>query len=220
MDIETFSEKTAEFLAENKGFNSVCDLYRLTVGSLSGMEGFGNKREAKLLSEIEKSKAQPLSRFLFALGIPNVGAKTAKDLSIAFGTLNALRTAKEDELMAVPEVGPVIARSITEFFADERISSQVDELLELGVAAVPDESPIQENSAFAGKTVVLTGALSSMTRTDAAELIEKLGGTVSSSVSKKTDMVIAGENAGSKMEKAQKLGIKVLGEQEFKALLN
>ncbi len=220
MDIETFSEKTAEFLAERMGFDSVCDLYRLAPGSLSGMEGFGDKREANLLNEIEKSKNQPLSRFLFALGIPNVGAKTAKDLSAAFETLEALRNADEAALMAVPEVGPVVAKSIADFFADERISAQVDELLALGVTPSPDEKPRQENSAFAGKTVVLTGTLSSMTRNEAAEIIEKLGGSVSGSVSKKTDMVIAGENAGSKLEKAQKLGIRVLFEQEFTELLN
>lgn len=220
MDIETFSEKTAEFLAERKGFDSVCDLYRLAPGSLSGMEGFGDKREANLLNEIEKSKNQPFSRFLFALGIPNVGAKTAKDLSAAFGTLEALRKADEGALMAVPEVGPVVAKSIVSFFADERISAQVDELLALGVTPGPDEKPKQENSAFAGKTVVLTGTLSSMTRNEAAEAIERLGGSVSGSVSKKTDMVIAGENAGSKLEKAQKLGVKVLFEQEFTELLN
>lgn len=220
MDIESFSEKTAEFLAERLGFDSVCDLYRLAPGSLSGMEGFGDKREAKLLSEIEKSKNQPLSRFLFALGIPNVGAKTAKDLSAAFGTLENLRKADVEALMAVPEVGPVVAQSVVDFFSDERIASQVDELLALGVNPVPEEKPQQENSPFAGKTVVLTGTLSTMTRSEATELIEKLGGKVSGSVSKKTDMVIAGESAGSKLEKAQKLGVKVLSEQEFKEMLN
>ena len=157
---------------------------------------------------------------MFALGIPNVGAKTAKDLSAAFETLEALRNADEGALMAVPEVGPVVAKSIADFFADERISAQVDELLALGVTPSPDEKPRQENSAFAGKTVVLTGTLSSMTRNEAAEIIEKLGGSVSGSVSKKTDMVIAGENAGSKLEKAQKLGVRVLFEQEFTELLN
>jgi len=220
MDIESFSEKTAEFLAERLGFDSVCDLYRLAPGSLSGMEGFGDKREAKLLSEIEKSKTQPLSRFLFALGIPNVGAKTAKDLSAAFGTLENLRRADVDALMAVPEVGPVVAQSIVEFFSDERIASQVDELLALGVNPVPDERPAAEGSPFAGKTVVLTGTLSSMTRSEATEIIERLGGKVAGSVSKKTDMVIAGENAGSKLEKAQKLGVRVVSEQEFKEMLN
>jgi DNA ligase (NAD+) len=220
MDIETFSEKTAEFLAERLGFDSVCDLYRLAPGSLSGMEGFGDKREAKLMKEIEKSKNQPLSRFLFALGIPNVGAKTAKDLSAAFGTLENLRKADVAALMAVPDVGPVVAESIVEFFSDERIASQVDELLALGVNPVPDEKPATGDSPFAGKTVVLTGTLSTMTRNEATELIEKMGGTVSGSVSKKTDMVIAGENAGSKLEKAQKLGVKVLSEQEFREMLN
>ncbi|MGI6150726.1 MAG: NAD-dependent DNA ligase LigA [Christensenellales bacterium] len=220
MDIENLSEKTAEFLAERLGFDSVCDLYRLAPGSLSGMEGFGDKREAKLLKEIEKSKNQPLSRFLFALGIPNVGAKTAKDLSAAFGTLENLRKADAKTLMTVPEIGPVVAQSIVEFFSDERISAQVDELLALGVIPVPDEKAATENSAFAGKTVVLTGTLSSMTRSEATEIIERLGGNVSGSVSKKTDLVVAGENAGSKLEKAQKLGVRVLSEQEFTQLLN
>ena len=221
MDSESFSEKKAEFLAENLGFTSVADLYTLKKGALSGLEGFGDKREGKLLDEIEKSKSRPLSAFLFALGIPNVGAKTAKDLARAFGSLQALRQAGEEELLAIEDVGPVVAQSIRAFFADERIAGTVDALLAAGVSP-KEERPAAASAAqspFAGKTAVLTGTLASMTRGEAAERIEALGGRVAGSVSKKTGMVIAGENAGSKLEKARALGVRVVEEAEFLQML-
>lgn len=116
MDIESFSSRTAEFLAERKNFDSICDLYRLKKGDLQGMEGFGEKREQKLLDEIEGSKGRPLGNFLFALGVPGVGSKTAKDLAARFGTLAAVRRATEEELLAIDEIGGVIAESILTFF--------------------------------------------------------------------------------------------------------
>ena len=219
MDIESFSEKTAEFLAERREVSTVADLYRLRPGDLNGLEGFGEKREKKLLAEIEKSKKRPLSAFLFALGIPNVGSKTAKDLAEHFGSLEALRRATEEELTALPDVGGVVAQCIVEFFSDERIAAQVDELLALGVEARHEARQVDAEGPFAGKTVVLTGTLSSMGRTEAAAQIEALGGKVSGSVSKKTGLVIAGENAGSKLEKARTLDVPVMEEDEFLRIL-
>lgn len=219
MDIESFSEKTAEFLAEKLGATSICDLYRLKTGDLNGLEGFGEKRESKLLSEIEKSKTRPLSAFLFALGIPNVGVKTAKDIAKHFGALAAVRRATEEELITIDDVGPVVAASIAGFFADGRIAAQIDELLALGVAPT-EEQKRAIGGYFAGKTVVLTGALSSMGRDKATELIEAQGGKVTGSVSKKTDLVVAGEKGGSKLTKAQTLGIPILNESEFIAALD
>lgn len=215
MDIESFSEKTAEFLAERKGISSVADLYRLKEGDLNGLEGFGEKRERKLLSEIEKSKTRPLSAFLFALGIPNVGSKTAKDLAEHFGSLDALRKATAEELVALPDVGDIVAEGIVEFFSDERIGAQVDELLALGVKAPHEARKIAADGPFSGLTVVLTGTLSSMGRTEAAAKIEALGGKVAGSVSKKTGLVVAGESAGSKLDKANALGVRVMSEAEF-----
>lgn len=219
MDIESFSSRTAEFLAERKNFDSICDLYRLKKGDLQGMEGFGEKREQKLLDEIEGSKGRPLGNFLFALGIPGVGSKTAKDLAARFGTLAAVRRATEEELLSIDEIGGVIAQSILTFFGDERISAQIDELLELGLRPA-EGAPKAEEGPFAGRTVVLTGTLSRYKREEAAAIIESLGGRVTGSVSKKTSLVLAGGEAGSKLEKARKLGVPVMEEEEFIRLVS
>lgn len=219
MDIESFSSRTAEFLAERKNFDSICDLYRLKKGDLQGMEGFGEKREQKLLDEIEGSKGRPLGNFLFALGVPGVGSKTAKDLAARFGTLAAVRRATEEELLAIDEIGGVIAESILTFFGDERISAQIDELLDLGLKPA-EGAPKAEEGPFAGKTVVLTGTLSRYKREEAAAIIESLGGRVTGSVSKKTSLVLAGGEAGSKLEKARKLGVPVMEEEEFIRLVS
>ena len=217
MDIDGFSEKTAELLAEQGILRDAADMMALTEDRLVGLPLFKDKRIENLISAIQKSKNRPLDAFLFALGIPNVGRKTARDLAQAFGSLDALRAATEEELTAIPDVGGIVARSITDFFASEQGRDLVDRLLKAG--CTPKWESVTLGDAFAGKTVVLTGTLSSMGRKAAGDLIAAHGGKVTGSVSKKTDYVVAGEEAGSKLDKALKLGVPVLDEAAFLAML-
>ncbi len=156
-----------------------------------------------------------LPAFLYALGIPNVGVKLARVLALDFGTLQALREADEANLTVIADVGAVVARSIVGFFKDERISAEVDHLLELGVAPKPMERVEKTAHPLSGKTVVFTGTLSKIDRKEAEEIVLSLGGKASSSVSAKTHLVVAGEKAGSKLEKARALGVNVIDEDEF-----
>lgn len=214
MDIEMFSKKTAQTLVEQLDFSNIADLYSLKKGDLAQLEGFGEKKEAKLLSEIENSKTRPLANFIFALGIDNVGSKTGRDMAEHFRSLEALRSSSEEELAHIDGVGPVVAQSVVAFFRDERICAQVDAMLQRGVSPEP---PAGKHSGgfFEGKTVVLTGTLEHFTRSEASEKILAQGGKVSGSVSRKTDYVLAGVEAGSKLEKAQQLGVAILTEEEF-----
>lgn len=218
MDIDGFSEKTAELLAEQGIIRDAADMMALTEDRLVGLPLFKDKRIENLISAIQKSKNRPLDAFLFALGIPNVGRKTARDLAQAFGSLPALRAATEEELTAIPDVGGIVAKSITDFFASEKGRDLVDRLLKAG--CTPTWESVTLGDAFAGKTVVLTGTLASMGRKAAGDLIAAHGGKVTGSVSKKTDYVVAGEEAGSKLDKALKLGVPVLDEAAFLAMLN
>lgn len=214
MDIEGFSEKTAELLADEIGLTKISELYELTPTSFSGLAGFGQKKISNILAAIDKSKDCELAAFLFALGIPNVGNKTAKDLAAYFRTLDSVRNASKEELLSIPDIGDIVANDIIDFFSDAHIASQVDRLLELGVK--PREPKAKTTAAFVdGKTFVVTGTLSRMGRKEIEDLITSLGGKASGSVSKKTDYVIAGENAGSKLDKANQLGVNVLSEDEF-----
>lgn len=217
MDIDGFSEKTAELLAEQGIIRDAADMMALTEDRLVGLPLFKDKRIENLISAIQKSKNRPLDAFLFALGIPNVGRKTARDLAQAFGSLPALRAATEEELTAIPDVGGIVANSITDFFASDKGRDLVDRLLAAG--CTPTWESVTLGDAFAGKTVVLTGTLSSMGRKAAGDLIAAHGGKVTGSVSKKTDYVVAGEEAGSKLDKALKLGVPVLDEAAFLAML-
>ena len=217
MDIDGFSEKTAELLAEQGIIRDAADMMALTEDRLVGLPLFKDKRIENLISAIQKSKNRPLDAFLFALGIPNVGRKTARDLAQAFGSLPALRAATEEELTAIPDVGGIVAKSITDFFASEKGRDLVDRLLKAG--CTPTWESVTLGDAFAGKTVVLTGTLASMGRKAAGDLIAAHGGKVTGSVSKKTDYVVAGEEAGSKLDKALKLGVPVLDEAAFLAML-
>lgn len=223
MDIESFSDKTATLLFESRGIRQVAELYELTAESFEGLAGFGPKKTRKLLEQIEESKHRGLAPFLFALGIPNVGRKTANDLADAFGTLEKVRNATVEELSAVPGIGAVVAEGIVEFFRDSHIAGGVDALLKAGVSPVGREVMSTEAAAalpLSGQTYVLTGTLSTMTRDDAGARLIALGAKVAGSVSAKTACVVAGEKAGSKLAKAEKLGVKVMNEEEFLALLN
>lgn len=221
MDIEGFSEKSAGQLYDAFGISTAAELYSLTAEQLLTLEGWKEKKAQNLLRSLEKSKHCTLATFLFALGIENVGKRTAKDIAEHFGTLERVLQADASELQAIGDVGPIVAASVTEFFASENHMAAVQALLVAGV--LPQEmQPRQDlplNGFFAGKTFVLTGTLQKYDRKAAGELIERAGGKVSGSVSKKTDAVIAGENAGSKLEKAQQLGVRILSEVEFLVLL-
>ena len=217
MDIDTFSEKTAALFVEELKLKSIPDLYDLGPQDYMGLQGFGERRINNLMAAIERSKDCTLGAFIFAIGIPNVGAKTAKDLARRFGTIEALRSATVEQLTEVPDVGEIVARSIVEFFADPSIAAQVDRLLAHGVKPRPEE--VQQDSPISGKTIVVTGTLEKLDRRQAEALIESLGGKAAGSVSKKTDYVLAGESAGSKLTKARELGVRVLNEQEFFELI-
>ena len=214
MDIETFSTRTAGFFYDELGVRSAADLYSLDREKLIALKGFGEKKADKLFAELEKSKNCELDAFLFAIGIPNIGKKTAYDLMAHFGTLEALMNAQAQELVDIEDVGEVVAASITEFFADEQNRAFVNRLLEAGVHP---QMRIQEDAGtlFNGLTFVLTGTLPTLSRAQAQELIRKNGGKATGSVSKKTSVVLAGESAGSKLDKARELGVKIISEEQF-----
>ena len=211
MDIETFADKTAEQLFNELNVATIPELYTLRRDRLLGLEGFKEKKAQNLLTALENSKHRPLSAFLNALGIPNVGVKTARDLSLTFGSLDKLRNATYEELIAIEDVGEVVADSVLSFFHDPRISQQIDDLIAYGVA--PEADRAATASPISGKTIVVTGTLPTLSRKEAEDLIMSHGGKAAGSVSKKTDYVLAGEAAGSKLTRAQQLGIPVIDEQ-------
>ena len=213
MDIEGLSEKTAEQLYDQMGVRDPADLYHLTKEQTLSLEGFKERKADKLLAALEKSKDCTLDAFLFAIGIPNIGRKTARDLANAFGTLAKVSEATQEELIALPDVGDIVAQSVTEFFSFPENRVMIDRLLASGVH--PRESEGKAEGVFSGMSVVVTGTLPTLSRKEAEELIRQNGGTAASSVSKKTAFVVAGEAAGSKLTKAQTLGIEVIDEAEL-----
>ena len=214
MDIETFSTRTAGLFYDELGVRSAADLYHLDREKLVALKGFGEKKAEKLFAELEKSKDCELDAFLFAIGIPNIGKKTAYDLMAHFGTLEALMGASEQELVDVEDVGSIVAASITEYFADEENRRFVNRLLEAGVR--PQMHAQQDaGTLFEGMTFVLTGTLPTLSRAQAQEMIRKNGGKATGSVSKKTSIVLAGESAGSKLDKARELGVRIIDEAQF-----
>ena len=214
MDIETFSTRTAGLFYDELGVRSAADLYSLDREKLVALKGFGEKKADKLFAELEKSKDCELDAFLFAIGIPNIGKKTAYDLMAHFGTLEALMGATEQELVDIEDVGEIVASSITEYFADEENRCFVNRLLEAGVHP---QMHMQEDAGtlFEGLTFVLTGTLPTLSRAQAQEMIRKNGGKATGSVSKKTSIVLAGESAGSKLDKARELGVTIIDEAQF-----
>ena len=219
MDIEGLGDKLVDQLVERGLVHSPADVYGLGLDTLAGLERMAEKSAANLLAAIEASKATTLARFIFALGIRNVGETTAKDLARHFGSLAALITADEAGLLAVRDVGPVVAQSIRQFFAEPHNLEVVNKLRAAGVHW-PESTGVQQSAGIlAGKTLVLTGTLPMLTREAAKEMIEAAGGKVAGSVSKKTDYVVAGEEAGSKLTRAQELGVTILDEAGLLALL-
>lgn len=214
MDIDTFSVMTADQLYKDCDVRDPADLYALTYDDLIKLERFGEKKARKLLDAFEKSKNRDLSAFLFALGIPNTGKATTKMLAEHYGSLDAIMQAQADELVTLPDIGGIVAESIVGFFSDPIILASITRMRELGVKAEAEQQPVvRQDSVFSGKTVVLTGTLPTMSRDEAAKKLEACGAKISGSVSKKTDFVIAGESAGSKLTKARELGITVIEEE-------
>ncbi|WP_286904789.1 NAD-dependent DNA ligase LigA [Clostridium sp. UBA1652] len=218
MNIEGFSEKTAEQLFEKLDIKSISDLYRLNKEDLLSLEKFKEKKATNLLNAVEKSKDCELYAFIYALGIPNVGVKTSKDLVKRFKTLDNIIKANLEELLEVPDIGGIVAECIVGFFKEEQVINTINDLLSLGVKPRYEQIEVSENI-FEGKTVVVTGTLENYSRTSIKDKLESLGAKVSGSVSKKTDYVIAGEEAGSKLTKAQELGVTVLSEKEFEDMI-
>ena len=213
MDIDGLSEKTADQFYDALGVRDPADLYHLTREQIRSVEGFLDKKTDNLLAALEKSRDCALDAFLFALGIPNVGRKTARDLAGAFGSLEKLKAATEEQLTAIPDVGAIVAQSVTEFFSFEENLTMIDRLLAAGVK--PREAQAAAEGPFTGMSIVVTGTLPTLSRKQAEDLIRAAGGTAASSVSKKTAFVVAGEAAGSKLTKAQSLGIEVIDEAEL-----
>lgn len=219
MDIEGLGDKLVEQLVERDLVTDPADLYHLTVSDFAGLDRMGEKSAVNLVEAIEKSRHTALARFLFALGIREVGEATALNLASHFGKLENLRVASEEQLLEVNDVGPVVAQHIHTFFQQSHNAEVIDKLIGAGIEWEEVEPIPQEAQTLAGKTVVLTGTLSQMTRDEAKQQLQALGAKVTGSVSKKTDFVVAGENAGSKLTKAEQLGIKVLDETALIELL-
>ncbi len=216
MDVEGMSEATLTLLMEKRGVKNFSDLYGLDKESFAGMEGFRDKKADNLLNAIQKSKRIPLDRFLYALGISGVGRVAARDLA-AFGSVERISNLTEEELVAVEDVGEITARGIAEFFRDGENQAEISRLFKAGVTPFTEEK--KRGGVFAGETVVLTGSLAAMSRSEAQKIIEAEGGVAAGSISGKTTLVVAGESAGSKLEKAKKSGVKIIGEEEFLKLL-
>ena len=220
MDIEGLGDKLVDQLVDAAIVKTPVDLYRLGVLALANLERMGEKSAQNLLMAIEKSRGTTLARFIFALGIRNVGEATARDLARHFGKLDALIAADVDALQQVPDVGPIVAKCIAEFFAEPHNREVIEQLRAAGVHWAEGEPQGSVAGALAGKTFVLTGTLPTLSRDEAKARIEARGGKVAGSVSKKTHYVVAGAEAGSKLDKAQALGVAILDEDGLRALLN
>lgn len=230
LDIEGLGDKLAEVLVEKEWVKSLADLYRLRAEAIATLDRMGPKSAQNLINAIEKSKEAKLANFIFALGIRHVGETTARDLATHFGSVSALSKATAEELLEIDDVGPAIVESIKHFFAEEHNQQVIQELADLGLnpieSRVSTSSDSAEdgveatiNEAVAGKTFVLTGTLPNWTRDEASELLREAGAKVTGSVSKRTDYVVAGADAGSKLRRAEELGVTVLDEDALRDLL-
>ncbi|MCB1694075.1 MAG: hypothetical protein KDI19_14995, partial [Pseudomonadales bacterium] len=218
MDIEGLGDKLVEQLVDEGLVHTPADLFRLEESRLVELERMGTKSAEKLLAAIAKSKDTTLQRFIYALGIQEVGESTARSLAQHFGDLAPLRSATREELQAVTDIGPIVAEEIAKFFAQPENESVIDELIDLGIRWPTEERTA--SAALANQTWVLTGTLTQLTRNDAKDKLQKLGAKVAGSVSKNTDCVVAGDAAGSKLAKATELGVRVIDEETFIKLLS
>lgn len=216
MDIEGLGSAVLEILRNEGLLHSVADIYRLNAGDISNLEGFGDKSGENLINAINGSKNRGLSRLVYALGIRNIGQKASELLSKRFGDISSLMNAAVDDVSKIDGFGSVMAKSVVDYFSLDTTKQLIDELTQLGVLMENTDKVIDNR--FEGMTFVLTGTLPEMTRDEASKIITSFGGKVSSSVSKNTSVVLAGESAGSKLDKANKLGVKVIDEAEFKKM--
>lgn len=220
MDIEGLGDKLVEQLVDSQLVKTLAELYSLTLEQLSGLDRMAEKSAQNLLQALQASKHTNLARFIYALGIRNVGEATAKDLARYFGALSALQAASIEDLQQVPDVGPIVADSIIAFFDEVHNREVIAALQAAGITWTETAGKQSQQGKFSGLSFVLTGTLPTLTREDAKELIEQAGGKVSGSVSKKTSHVVAGSEAGSKLEKAQALGVSILDEAGLRQLLD
>jgi len=220
LDIEGMGSKLVEQLVREGLVQSPADLFRLDRATLENLERMGPKSADNLLQQLEQSKTASLARWIFGLGIPGIGAHGAESLARSHPSFDHLKEADEDALIAVDEIGPITAQSILAFFGNGANLELLSELTRLGIAPTVDTPPAIEGTALEGKRFVFTGTLSSLTRPEAGQLVKAQGGFVTSSISKSTDYVVCGQNPGSKADKAQALGLTVLDENEFLALLD
>lgn len=216
MNIDGFSEKTAELLLNERGVKDYSDLYELTVDSLQNLDGFAELKTKNILASIEKSKSAKLSNFIYALGIKNIGKKASKQLEKAFKNFDNLKDATVEQIVELEDFGDITAQSIVDYFSDSNNLEQIQKLFDLGVKLIEED---EKSGVLSGKNVVLTGSLPTLKRSQAENLIVENGGAVSSAVSKNVNLVIAGDEAGSKLEKAQKLGIEIIDEADFLKLI-
>jgi DNA ligase (NAD+) len=219
LDIQGFGSKLIDQLVDQRLVETPADLYELTEDRLVSLERMGEKSAKNLLKALEKSRDTTFPRFLYALGIREVGESTAQALAAHFRSLNALRQASEEELQAVEDIGPVVAAHVHAFFQEEHNLKVIDKLLKKGIHwPTPPQPKSADRLPLAGKTVVITGTLATMTREEAKDRLAALGAKVASSVSSKTDFIVVGENPGSKAQRAAELGIAVLEEGQIYAL--
>ncbi len=219
MNIDGLGENIIGQLLEKKLIENIADIYTLKFEDIASLKKNGKKFAENLVNSINISKQNDLSRLITALGIRHVGTKASKILARKYQNINNLMEANSEELSQINDIGPIVAQSIEEFFKQEQTKDLINKLKQAGVNTISLEEKIEDNR-FEGKTFVLTGSLQNFTREEASNLIEKFGGKTSSSVSKKTDFVLAGEEAGSKLTKAQNLGVKIISETEFEIMLN
>jgi DNA ligase (NAD+) len=215
MDIEHLGYKTGLALLDRGWVEDPADVYFLTREQLAELPGFKEKSIENLMSSIEGSKDQPLWRLLVALNIRQVGSHVAQVIARAFPSIDLLLEATEEDLTTVEEIGPIVARSVVEWFSDEGNRELIEKLRKAGVRLEDPEPEAVPEGPLSGKTIVLTGGLEAMSRDEAQAAAEAAGAKVASSVSKKTDFVVAGENPGSKFDKAQQLGVEIIDEKEF-----
>jgi DNA ligase (NAD+) len=219
LDIEGLGDKLVEQLVDAELVRTPADLFKLGLGALAGLERMAEKSAANVLAALERARSTTLERFIYALGIRHVGESTARDLARHFGSLDAVMHATEEELLQVTDVGPVVAASIARFFAEPHNREVVEQLRAAGVQW-PEAAPHRTQAGvLAGRTFVLTGTLPNWTRDEAKDRIEAAGGKVAGSVSKKTDFVVAGAEAGSKLDKARQLGIPIIDETHLRTML-
>ncbi|HVG04345.1 MAG TPA: NAD-dependent DNA ligase LigA, partial [Burkholderiaceae bacterium] len=219
LDIDGLGDKIVDQLVDSGLVHTPADLFKLDTETLAGLERLADKSAANLVAALTRARRTTLERFIYALGIRHVGESTARDLARHFGKLDSVIDASEDELLQVPDVGPVVAASIARFFAESHNRQGIRELRAAGVHWLESDPVREPAGALAGKTFVITGTLPTLKRDDAKEMIEAAGGKVSGSVSKKTDYVVAGDDAGSKLAKARELGVSIIDEAQLQKML-